>query len=107
MVIKVKLGNGKWSNQSLPDLDEKQFEQWRQILEERTGMQITDSRKSYLKTSLVLRMQEIGCLDYQEYFDKIVTGVNGSVEWYKLIDHLFNCTRLMGLALFTSLAIAI
>ena len=77
-----------WLDKHFPELDDKQFEQWRQILEERTGMQITASRRSYLKTSLSLRMQEIGCKDYQDYFEKIVSGVNGSVEWYKLIDHL-------------------
>ena len=77
-----------WLNKRFPDLDDTQFEQWRRILEERTGMQISHARKSYLKTSLSLRMQEIGCQDYQQYFEKIVSGVNGSVEWYKLIDHL-------------------
>ncbi|BCD99980.1 CheR family methyltransferase [Marinicellulosiphila megalodicopiae] len=76
-----------WSVPSI-ELDDQQFDQWRKLLEDRTGMQLTTARKSFLKTSLSMRMREIGCSDYQQYFELIHSGVNGTVEWYKLVDHL-------------------
>jgi len=87
MSFKLKAPSKNWTTPN-QDLDEVQFEQWRILLEDRTGMQLTLARKSFLKTSLSMRMREIGCSDYQQYFELIHSGVNGTVEWYKLVDHL-------------------
>lgn len=78
----------KWSLQPLPDMSDKQFRQWQGLLEDRTGMRLTEQRKSFLRTSLGMRMREIGCADYDDYYQQIQDGVGGQVEWTTLVDRL-------------------
>lgn len=73
---------------ALPDMDEAQFRQWTALLEERTGMVLPQQRKSFLVTSLGLRMREIGCGSYQDYFQHLNAGVGGMMEWSVLVDRL-------------------
>lgn len=72
---------------SLPDLSDRQFHQWASLLERRVGVAMPDSRRSFLTTGLKLRMREIGCRDYQEYYDRLLR-VDGTEEWLKLVDRL-------------------
>ncbi len=72
----------------LPDMDNEQFQQWVKLLEERTGTTLPPERKSFLITNLGLRMREIDCLTYQDYFNIISAGVNGLKEWNTLVDRL-------------------
>jgi chemotaxis protein methyltransferase CheR/type IV pilus assembly protein PilK len=72
---------------SLPDLDEQQFNQWAALLEERVGVVVPEDRKSFLTTGLKLRMREIGCADYQEYYLRMRHS-NGAEEWSMLVDRL-------------------
>jgi len=37
---------------------------------------------------LGLRMKEIGCESYSSYFDKVVSGPAGAIEWNTLVDRL-------------------
>jgi len=78
----------QWVMQSLPDMDDDQFQQWQTLLEDRTGMLLAPQRKTYLQTSLGIRMREIGCTDYQEYYNKVVSGPRGVIEWATLVDRL-------------------
>ncbi len=73
---------------SLPDMDDDQFRQWTALLEERTGTVLPQERKSFLVTSLGLRMREIGCGSYQDYFQRLNSGVGGLMEWSILVDRL-------------------
>ena len=73
---------------SLPELDDTQFARWQNLLEERTGMCITPQRRSFLQTSLGLRMQEVGCSSYQEYYERVRNGPAGAIEWSTLVDRL-------------------
>ena len=77
-----------WSLKALPDMDEQQFLSWQELLEQRTGIFITEHRKSFLQSSLMNRMRELNCDDYQEYYDRIMHGPMGKIEWAKLIDSL-------------------
>lgn len=77
-----------WSLQETPKLNEEQFTLWQALLEDRTGMQITEQRKSFLETSLTMRMREIGLADYDTYYQKLMTGLAGEVEWSTLVDRL-------------------
>lgn len=77
-----------WSLQETPKLNEEQFTLWQALLEDRTGMQITEQRKSFLETSLTLRMREIGLADYDTYYQKLMAGLAGEVEWSTLVDRL-------------------
>jgi type IV pilus assembly protein PilK len=73
---------------SLPEMDGRQFRQWTELLEQRTGMTLPPERKSFLVTSVGLRMREIGCGCYQEYFEILNSGVRGLIEWATLVDRL-------------------
>ncbi len=77
-----------WSLQETPKLNEEQFTLWQALLEDRTGMQITEQRKSFLETSLTLRMREIGLADYDTYYEKLMSGLAGEIEWSTLVDRL-------------------
>ncbi len=72
---------------TLPDLDDQQFIQWATLLEERVGVVVPAERKSFLVTGLKLRMQEIGCADYQEYYQRMRHS-SGAQEWSMLVDRL-------------------
>lgn len=78
---------GRWSLQKA-ELNEEQFTRWRNLLEDRTGMQLTIERKSFLETSLNIRMREIGCSSYDTYYEKLMSGLAGEVEWATLVDRL-------------------
>jgi type IV pilus assembly protein PilK len=69
-------------------MDEQQFSQWSELLEQRTGMKLPENRVSFLTTNLNIRMRELGYVNYQEYYDYVVTGKDGLVEWNRLIDKL-------------------
>lgn len=73
---------------TLPELDDEQFVRWQTLLEDRTGMCMPEQRRSFLQTSLGLRMKEIGCDSYASYFDKVVSGPTGAIEWNTLVDRL-------------------
>jgi chemotaxis protein methyltransferase CheR/type IV pilus assembly protein PilK len=69
-------------------MTQEQFDLWADLLKERTGMVLPVQRKSFLVTSLDLRMREIGCNTFEEYYDVLNSGVNGELEWKFLIDRL-------------------
>ena len=48
-----------WSLQQLPDMDTQQFRQWQTLLEARTGVCVSDQRKTFLQTSLCARMRAL------------------------------------------------
>ncbi|HKK56518.1 CheR family methyltransferase [Marinobacter sp.] len=84
----LSTADGIWSLRRLPEMDEAQFSQWQTLLEHRTGMALTESRKSFLETNLGIRMREIGCNSYQAYYEQIVSGPDAIVEWATLVDRL-------------------
>jgi len=71
----------------LPEMDEKQFQKWTRFLESRTGTSLPPERKSFLVTNLGLRMREIGCNSFEEYF-RLLEGVKGLQEWNILVDRV-------------------
>ncbi|WP_148864633.1 CheR family methyltransferase [Marinobacter fonticola] len=80
--------SGVWTLRPLPEMDAAQFQQWQQLLEDRTGMILTAERRSFLQTNLGIRMREIGCETYQAYYEKVVSGPGAIVEWAILVDRL-------------------
>lgn len=77
-----------WSLQPLPEMDGQQFRQWQTLLEARTGVCVSDQRKTFLQTSLSARMRELNLADYQTYFEYVTNGAAGAVEWSALIERL-------------------
>ncbi len=78
----------EWSMQPLPEMDQDQFAQWQTLLESRTGMRVSEQRKTFLQTSVGMRMRELGLSDYQNYYDRVVEHPPGGMEWTLLVDRL-------------------
>lgn len=74
--------------EALPEMDDQQFARWVDLLERRTGMAMPSERKSFLVTSVGLRMREIGFDDFDAYYRHLVSGVAGNLEWAALVDRL-------------------
>lgn len=69
-------------------MNEVQFCKWVELLEARTGMRLPPERKSFLVTSLGLRMREVGCECFDEYFARLTEGHGAVMEWSTLVDRL-------------------
>lgn len=77
-----------WSLETAKDMTDRQFELWCKLLEERIGMQLPASRRSYLQTSLGIRMRELGMTSYENYYRLVLDGAAGMIEWSTLVDRL-------------------
>lgn len=77
-----------WSLRRLPALSDQQFVRWSKLLEERTGIQLTQTQKGLLESQLSIRMRELGYDDYDRYFDLVIEGVSGLLEWSILVDRV-------------------
>lgn len=82
--------NDRWSIKQVTAMNAEQFELWQALLEERTGMTLSEQRKTFLETSLSMRMRELGMEDYDEYYEYLVAGSTESraMEWTILVDRL-------------------
>lgn len=77
-----------WQFTQTPAMDDLLFQQWVELLEKRTGIALPQSRKTFLLTNLHMRMREVGIDSYQKYFNLVMDGSRGQVEWETLIDKL-------------------
>lgn len=77
-----------WSLQAAPDLTDQQFSQWCKLLEQRAGICLSDQQRIFLQTQVTMRMRELGQDDYSQYYNRLVDGVSGMMEWTVLIDRL-------------------
>ena len=64
----------RWSIKSTPAMDAEQFQLWQALLEARTGMSLSNERKTFLETSLNIRMRELGIEDYDTYYEHLMVG---------------------------------
>ncbi|MFY0663645.1 MAG: protein-glutamate O-methyltransferase CheR [Natronospirillum sp.] len=78
----------QWPMANDTNFDDQQFAQWRALLEERTGMEVTPARRSFLETSIRQRMREAGFTGFQRYFEHVSNDSVISSEWYLLVDRL-------------------
>ena len=72
----------------ISQMSDAEFDQWADLLRDRTGMELPVERKSFLETSIGLRMQEIGVKSMDDYRSVLDSGINGELEWKYLIDRL-------------------
>lgn len=79
---------GAWHFETMPDMDDSQFASWIDLVEQRTGMQIPETRRSFLLSKLSIRMREIKCDGYQNYFELVSDERRGLIEWETLVDRL-------------------
>lgn len=77
-----------WAMKSLPDITAAEFRAWQELLEDRTGMTLTEQRRTFLQTVLASRLRELGLSSYDAYLQQVTSGVRGAVEWSYLVDRL-------------------
>lgn len=77
-----------WSLQKVPELSDEQFQKWRKLLEDRAGICLSDQQRTFLQTHVSMRMREKGFENFEDYYDSIVDGLAGKLEWSLLIDGL-------------------
>lgn len=78
----------RWGIKSLAPISDEQFELWQTLIEARTGMTIGAARRTFLETSLGIRMREIGINDYEAYYEQLMAGPVAEREWAVLVDRL-------------------
>jgi len=77
-----------WRLETLSEMDDDLFNDWVNLVESRTGIRISDARKSFLLSKLSIRMREIKFDDYMQYYNFICNEQGGLVEWETLVDRL-------------------
>ncbi|UTW06231.1 CheR family methyltransferase [Pseudomonas benzenivorans] len=80
--------SGVWALQPVVDMSAAEFRDWQTLLEERTGVVISEQRRAFLQTNLSARMRELGVPDYASYYRQVTDGPRGAVEWSTLLDRL-------------------
>lgn len=68
--------------------DDHSYEQWRALIEQRTGLQLADHLRSYLQGGLNRRMKLLKIDDYESYLEYVTDDRNGFKEWSELVDTL-------------------
>lgn len=76
------------SGNQIPPMDDLEFARWVRLLETRTGVTVPPERKPFLVTGLRRRMRQTGHTDYNSYYEELLDGARGAVEWATLVDHL-------------------
>ncbi|HRD72084.1 MAG: hypothetical protein J0L65_14135 [Xanthomonadales bacterium] len=69
-------------------MEDAEFERWVRLLESRTGVTVPPERKPFLLSGLRRRMREAGHTEFALYYEELLDGVRGRVEWAALVDHL-------------------
>jgi len=83
------MANAAWSGiESMPSMEDDHYLEWKLLLEQRTGMILPDERRSFLTTSLGIRMREVGFREYRDYYNFVLQGREGVIEWATLVDRL-------------------
>lgn len=78
----------KWTGQSSLQFSEEEFEKWKLLLEEKTGIHLAPQQKVFLQAQLAIRLRELGGISLDDYALRLKDGVNGIVEWSTLTDRL-------------------
>lgn len=77
-----------WALEPIAEMSAAEFHVWQALLEERSGMVVSEGRRVFLQTNLSARMREIGAADYSSYYRQVTAGPRGAVEWSLLMDRL-------------------
>lgn len=77
-----------WSYpQQSVELSPSQFQQWQELLEQRTGIDLSQ-HPSILATGLKRSMQAIGSESFDDYFLQVTQGPAAAANWARLVDYL-------------------
>ncbi len=69
-------------------MEASEFIQWQSFLELKTGMWLSEARKSFLLASLNRHMREMGIENYQNFYSMLKAGRVSSLDWSKIVDSL-------------------
>ena len=78
----------KFPRNAAPAMDDREFSRWVDLLERRTGVVVPQDRKTFLVTGVRSRMRETGFAAYADYFQQLLSGPRGAIEWATLVDRL-------------------
>ena len=78
----------KWTAQSSLQFSEEDFNKWRSLVEEKTGIHLVPQQKMFLQAQLAIRLRELGGISLDQYDLRLKDGVSGMVEWSTLTDRL-------------------
>lgn len=78
----------KWATQSSLQFSDEDFENWKLLLEEKTGIHLVPQQKMFLQAQLAIRLRELGGITLDQYNLKLRDGMSGIVEWSTLTDRL-------------------
>lgn len=79
---------GVWAYQPMTDMSIADFRSWQKLLEERSGVVVSDQRRAFVQANLSARMRELGLASYDAYYQRVLSGPQGAVEWALLMDRL-------------------
>lgn len=77
-----------WALQPVAEMTAAQLGRWQSLLEQRTGVVLSEQRRAFLQSNLSMRMRELGVGDYDLYYQRVLDGPQGAVEWSLLLDRL-------------------
>lgn len=77
-----------WGIKPVVPISDEQFTLWQGMIESRTGMTFTQTRRPFLEIALSTRMREISLNDYDDYYEQLMAGARGEREWVLLVDRL-------------------
>ena len=80
--------SGAWAYQPMTEMSVADFRDWQKLLEERSGVVVSDQRRAFVQANLSARMRELGVGSYAEYYQRVLSGVQGAIEWSVLMDRL-------------------
>lgn len=86
--VETSLLATKWNGQSSLQFSDDDFERWKLLLEEKTGIHLVPQQKVFLQAQLSIRLRELGGMTLDQYASRLKDGVNGVVEWSTLTDRL-------------------
>ncbi len=72
----------------MPSMGDEEFSRWVDLLERRTGVVVPPGRKTFLVTGVRTRMRETGYDSFDRYFNEVLNGARGAIEWSTLVDRL-------------------
>ncbi|MBP8019762.1 MAG: hypothetical protein RJA86_639 [Pseudomonadota bacterium] len=77
-----------WGIKPVVPISDELFALWQGLIDARTGMTFTQTRRPFLEIALSTRMREIAINDYETYYEQLMAGASGEREWVILVDRL-------------------
>lgn len=69
-------------------ITDQEFSQFRTLLYEESGINLSEHKKTLLVSRLTKRLRSLEMQTFSEYYDYVVNGVNGGEEFVQMLDLL-------------------